>query len=386
MNLKTISEDTYTTLRKKYVFPAIEKTWAKEQNAVLSSMKSREVVLCGDGRCDSPGHCAKYCTYTFIDVESQKVADFKVISCTQVSSSNAMEIRGFKEALKSIEENGVKVSSISTDRHPQIVKEMRASNQEKHHEFDPWHVAKGVLKKMAIAAKRKECVGLGEWIPSIVNHLWWSAQTCEGNAEVLKEKWVSVIHHVTNRHDWPGNKHYHRCAHEPLDELTERTKLWLSPGSEAHKALVRTVKDKRLLKDLDHLTKCIHTTTLEVYHSMYLKYLPKRTYFGYDEMIHASMLAALDHNNNANRQQVSVLLTQLSFLASSSFFVYTVSDKKLRSMLTRYRLSGHKLMMETGRNRKTWLPPERRLCSHCDLNQMETELHFLTECSRCKKN
>ncbi|XP_016359907.1 uncharacterized protein LOC107702177 [Sinocyclocheilus anshuiensis] len=303
MNLKTISEDTYTTLRKKYVFPAIEKTWAKEQNAVLSSMKSREVVLCGDGRCDSPGHCAKYCTYTFIDVESQKVADFKVISCTQVSSSNAMEIRGFKEALKSIEENGVKVSSISTDRHPQIVKEMRASNQEKHHEFDPWHVAKGVLKKMAIAAKRKECVGLGEWIPSIVNHLWWSAQTCEGNAEVLKEKWVSVIHHVTNRHDWPGNKHYHRCAHEPLDELTERTKLWLSPGSEAHKALVRTVKDKRLLKDLDHLTKCIHTTTLEVYHSMYLKYLPKRTYFGYDEMIHASMLAALDHNNNANRQQ-----------------------------------------------------------------------------------
>ncbi len=114
------------------------------------------------------------------------------------------------------------------------------------------------------AAKRKECVGLGEWIPSIVNHLWWSAQTCEGNAEVLKEKWVSVIHHVTNRHDWPGNKHYHRCVHEPLDELTERTKLWLSPGSEAHKALVRTVKDKRLLKDLDHLTKCIHTTTLEV--------------------------------------------------------------------------------------------------------------------------
>lgn len=31
---------------------------------------------------------------------------------------------------------------------------------------------------------------------------------------------------------------------------------------------------------------------------MYLKYLPKRTHFGYDVMIHASMLAALDHNNN----------------------------------------------------------------------------------------
>lgn len=93
MNLKTISEDTYVTLRKKYVFPVLEKTWAKEQNSVLSSMKSREkVVLYGDGRCDSPGHCAKYCTYSFIDVECQKIAAFKVISSARVSSSDAMEI------------------------------------------------------------------------------------------------------------------------------------------------------------------------------------------------------------------------------------------------------------------------------------------------------
>ncbi len=265
MNLKTISEDTYTSLRKKFVFPVIEKMWIKEQSTVLTNMKSQEVVeLCGDGRCDSPGHSAKYCTYTFLDAQSEKVVDFKVISCTQVSSSNTMEIKGFKDALKTIEENGVKVSTISTDRHPQIVKEMRVSNPDKHHEFDPWHVAKGVSKKLATEAKRRECEGLGQWIPSIINHLWWSAQTCEGNAEVLKEKWISVIHHVTNRHDWPGNRHYHQCAHEPLDETNQRRKLWLKPGSEAHNALVKVVEHKRLLKDLDHLTKCIHTTQLEV--------------------------------------------------------------------------------------------------------------------------
>ncbi len=67
---------------------------------------------------------------------------------------------------------------------------------------------------------------------------------------------------------------------------------------------------------------------------------------------------------------------------SMAEYLYTVSDKKLRSTLTRYRLSGHKLMIETSRHRQTWLPPEQRLCSHCDLNQMETELHFLTECSK----
>ena len=51
----------------------------------------------------------------------------------------------------------------------------------------------------------------------------------------------------------------------------------------------------------------------QVYHSMYLKYLPKRTHFGYDVMIHASMLAALDHNNNANRGQVVSLF--ISFVS-----------------------------------------------------------------------
>ncbi len=38
--------------------------------------------------------------------------------------------------------------------------------------------------------------------------------------------------------------------------------------------------------------------------------------------------------------------------------------------------------MDGWMDEKTWLPPEKRLCSLCDLNQMETELHFLTECSK----
>ncbi len=83
-------------------------------------------------------------------------------------------------------------------------------------------------------------------------------------------------------------------------------------------------------------------------------------------------------------QQQSKMQCYLSLKREYSMaeYLFTVSDKKLRSTLIRYRLSGHKLMIETGRHRQTWLPPEQRLCSHCDLNQMETELHFLTECSK----
>ena len=75
-----------------------------------------------------------------------------------------------------------------------------------------------------------------------------------------------------------------------------------------HTALVNIVKDKLLLKDIVHLTKFVHTTALEIYHSLYLKYLPKLTHFSHDVMTAGTMLAALDHNFNANRTQVRKIM------------------------------------------------------------------------------
>ena len=46
-------------------------------------------------------------------------------------------------------------------------------------------------------------------------------------------------------------------------------------------------------------------------------------------------------------------------------YLSTVTDPKLRRLLTMYRLSEHNLAIERGRHRQTWLPREDRLCSHC---------------------
>ena len=62
------------------------------------------MTLAGDGRCDSPGHSAKYGTYTMLDVQSDKVVDFKVVSVCEVKISNDMEKKGFIETLKNIEQ------------------------------------------------------------------------------------------------------------------------------------------------------------------------------------------------------------------------------------------------------------------------------------------
>ncbi|PFX13390.1 hypothetical protein AWC38_SpisGene22529 [Stylophora pistillata] len=169
------------------------------------------------------------------------------------------------------------------------------------------HLAKSVSKKLSAVSKEAGCTDLSPWIPSIMNHLWWCAESCNKDAEVQQEKWLSVIHHVRNRHSWLGIKHFHKCDHQPLSREQQRTKKWLKTGSAAHTALVNTVKDKLLLKDLLHLTKFVHTTALEVCYSMYLKYLPKLQLFSHmhDVMKVGTMLAALDHNFNANRPQLS---------------------------------------------------------------------------------
>ena len=125
---------------------------------MINLLKERKlVILVGDGRCDSPGHSAKYCTYTFIETETGRVVDTVVVPVTDVKNLNAMEKEGFVKLLKALKKDGVKIDMISTDRHIQIRKLMRTDPEFNNikHQFDPWHVIKGVSKKKNLAAKKK---------------------------------------------------------------------------------------------------------------------------------------------------------------------------------------------------------------------------------------
>lgn len=62
------------------------------------------MTLAGDGHCHSPGHSAKYRTYTMLDVKSNKIVHFKVVSLYEVKNSNAMEKKGFIETLNTIDQ------------------------------------------------------------------------------------------------------------------------------------------------------------------------------------------------------------------------------------------------------------------------------------------
>ena len=87
---------------------------------MLDEVKSNgPVSLIGDGRCDSPGHIAKYYTYTMMTDEG-KVAAINVAQVTEVTSLNAMEKEGFKRCIQDLGREEVSIKRIATDRHTSI--------------------------------------------------------------------------------------------------------------------------------------------------------------------------------------------------------------------------------------------------------------------------
>ena len=120
---------------------------------------------------------------------------------------------------------------------------------------------------------------------------------------MLREKWKSLLLHVTNKHQWTGNTFFRECTHPPLTDGQIRKKKWLIPGSNAYVALEEVILDSRLLQAPGKLTEFCHTGELEVHHSLMLKYCHKREHFSYNGMFARTKHTALDHNSNPGRKK-----------------------------------------------------------------------------------
>ena len=181
--------------------------------------------LSGDGRCDSPGNNAKYLTYSFMDQITNKTAATTITQVTETKNSNNMEKVGFIKGIKFLRTNGVTVDQITKDRHSQIRKYMRENEKDTIHQFDIWHFCKSIKKKLAAAAKKKPCQDLNGWIKSIINHLWRTVPTCDGDETLLREKWCSILFHIQNKHKWSNCSKFHKCVHPRITKSKPRKKV-----------------------------------------------------------------------------------------------------------------------------------------------------------------
>ncbi|KAF0039218.1 hypothetical protein F2P81_007453 [Scophthalmus maximus] len=74
----------------------------------------------GDGRNDSPGHSAQYCSYTTMELDTKEIVHVATIDKRQTNwNSNIMEKEGFIQTVEKLTKE-LKVEEFSTDAHVQI--------------------------------------------------------------------------------------------------------------------------------------------------------------------------------------------------------------------------------------------------------------------------
>ena len=300
LHLEIISESTYYEHVSRFLQPGIVWHWRMHQAALLQQMSSDiDICLGGDMRADSPGHSAKYGSYTLMNLKTNQVIDLQLIQSNEVGGSVHMEKEGLIRGLEKLEQASIEVKALVTDRHPQIQKYMREKKPEVKHYYDVWHVAKGVSRKLEALAKERNCDEIKPWIRSVVNHLYYCAATSEGGEQVVA-KWKSIANHVQNIHTH-DDEDYPHCLHE--SRTGENARKWLTPSTKACEKLCDFVTNKRLLGNIKKLSPLHQTSTIESFHSLVLKFAPKNVAFSYLGMLCRLFLAALHFNENASRSQ-----------------------------------------------------------------------------------
>ena len=91
------------------------------------------------------------------------------------------------------------------------------------------------------------------------------------------EKWKSIVPHISNVHEWDSepNALFPKCVYPTLSPEEQRTKKWLRLGSASYNALRKVVLKDSLLWDMKKLSGFHHNGSLEVFHSLLLKYCLK---------------------------------------------------------------------------------------------------------------
>jgi len=294
MGLVCISDSTFKKHSREFLQPTVYRMWKAEQELLLNQLAamSGKLEIGSDGRADSPGHSAKYGSYSVLELRLNKVIDIQLVQSNEVGGSYHMELEGLARTVELLTALKLTIGVIVTDRHPSIQKWIRENIPNTTHYYDVWHVAKGLTKKMEGIAKQKECQLVREWIRSISNHLYWCAASSQGlSGDVIAAKWLSVVQHIQNVHD--------NCSHGELDYQRK----WFVPNTLAWQKLSTLLTSSRLVSDVRKLSPLQQTSSVEAFHSLIIQFAPKSAAFSYKGMMTRLLLAALHFNENSERKQ-----------------------------------------------------------------------------------
>lgn len=122
MSLAFPSESTYFRMQRLYLLPAIDEWWHWMRCGLIDEFKGKDVIVGGDGQCDSPGFSAKNLCYFLMEVTSGYILEVQIQDKRHVGlASTNMEKQALKIALTRLNES-LKVVEIVTDASASIKK------------------------------------------------------------------------------------------------------------------------------------------------------------------------------------------------------------------------------------------------------------------------
>lgn len=122
MGVECISPSTYFAYQRHYLCPVISEYYTTKMGQYLQQYGHGEVVVSGDGRCDSPGKCAKFCTYTLMEISKNVILHCKTVDKREVhNKSPNMEREAIDRAVNYVKDQ-VNIVEITTDSFRAVTK------------------------------------------------------------------------------------------------------------------------------------------------------------------------------------------------------------------------------------------------------------------------
>ena len=115
LNLEFLSKSTYYRFQRLYLVPEINDWWSWMRSELIEEFVGKEIVVGGDGQCDSPRFNAKNLCYFIMEVESNYILDIEVLDKRHVGLvSTNMEKEAVRRSLDRLTKE-LKVVELVTD-------------------------------------------------------------------------------------------------------------------------------------------------------------------------------------------------------------------------------------------------------------------------------
>ncbi|KAK0142690.1 hypothetical protein N1851_019380 [Merluccius polli] len=387
MNMGMVGRSTFFKIQDSYCVDTIKQFWEEKRREVVPRITPKpSIVVLGDGRMDSPGFSAQYCTYSVMENDSKEIISIKSVDKRETARNSViMEKEAFIRTFTELRQEVENLSEICTDAHSQIAALFTKGIYKSwgvRHTLDMWHGSKNLGKKIHKAGQQKGCSILLIWSKDICNHFWFCCKMAATYDEFF-DMWAGILHHVTGVHEWALGA----CHHGPLSE--NRDKDWIQKGSVAHDALNEVVLDERWLREVVKFLGFRSTAELESFHNHILMYASKRFSFTPPVYSARTLLAGLDYNYNVHRpvqrkSDGSIGYGKVFNKKSRKWSLYTMKVDyayipDLQKAILRSRTTAHK-----GMPRQRTLRPDdpRQLGVLCGVPPPSTEELLKTHISR----